>query len=68
MRIRDAIGERVDSRYADAVAQCGQLRDRTLEEGGSDRWREVSAELIDESFCSSVESGTFAKRAAAWRS
>jgi len=67
VRIRDAIAERIDSRYADAVAECAALRERTLEEIGTDRWRAVSAELIDESFCPSVEAGTFAKKAAAWR-
>ena len=67
MRIRDAIAERIDSRYADAVAECAELRKRTLEQVGTTRWRDVSADLIDESFCTSVESGTFAKKVAIWR-
>ena len=67
MRIRDAIAERIDSRYSEAVAECAELRKRTLDELGADRWREMSDDLIDESFCNSVESGTFAKKAAVWR-
>jgi siroheme synthase-like protein len=67
MRIRDAIAERIDSRYAEAVAECAELREKTLEEIGSDRWRAVSADLIDESFCRSVENGAFAKKVATWR-
>lgn len=67
MRIRDSIAERIDSRYADAVAECAELREKTLAEEGSDTWRDISAQLLDESFCSSVESGTFAEKAATWR-
>ena len=67
MRIRDAIAERIDSRYADAVAECAELRKMTLEQVGTDRWRDASADLIDESFCASVESGAFAKKVATWR-
>ena len=66
-RIRDSIAERIDSRYADAVARCGELRQRVLAASGADGWREVAAELIDERFCQSVEQGTFAERAARWR-
>jgi uroporphyrin-III C-methyltransferase/precorrin-2 dehydrogenase/sirohydrochlorin ferrochelatase len=65
-RIRDSIAERIDSRYAEAVAQCGELRQRLLAAAGADGWRKVGADLIDESFCESVEQGTFAERAARW--
>jgi siroheme synthase-like protein len=66
-RIRDAIAERIDSRYADAVAECAELRNRTLAASVADGWRDVSNELIDEDFCDNVESGTFAEKAARWR-
>lgn len=66
-RIRDSIAERIDARYADAIADCGEIRARVLAESGSDGWREVAADLIDERFCESVEQGTFAERAARWR-
>lgn len=65
-RIRDSIAERIDSRYAEAVAQCGELRHRMLAAAGADGWRKVAADLIDERFCESVEQGTFAERAARW--
>jgi siroheme synthase (precorrin-2 oxidase/ferrochelatase) len=66
-RIRDSIAERIDARYAEAVAQCGELRQRLLAAAGANGWREVAADLIDERFCESVEQGTFAERAARWR-
>ncbi len=66
-RIRDSIAQRIDSRYADAIADCGEIRARILASSGSDGWREVAADLIDERFCESVEQGTFAERAARWR-
>jgi precorrin-2 dehydrogenase/sirohydrochlorin ferrochelatase len=66
-RIRDAIAERIDSRYAEAVAQCSELRHRFLAGSGADGWRKVAADLIDERFCENVEQGTFSERAARWR-
>ncbi|HEY3257620.1 MAG TPA: NAD(P)-dependent oxidoreductase [Gemmatimonadaceae bacterium] len=66
-RIRDSIAKRIDSRYADAVAQCGDLRERVLAGSGPDAWRMVAADLINETFCENVEQGTFTERAARWR-
>jgi siroheme synthase-like protein len=66
-RIRDSIAGRIDARYATAVAQCSDLRERVLAGSGPDAWRVVAAELIDETFCESVEQGTFTERAARWR-
>jgi siroheme synthase-like protein len=66
-RIRDSIAQRIDSRYGEAVAQCGELRQRLLAAAGADGWRKVAADLIDERFCESVEQGTFAERVARWR-
>ena len=66
-RIRDSIAKRIDSRYADAVARCSELRERVLAGSGSDAWRKVAADLIDETFCENVEQGTFTERAARWR-
>lgn len=65
-RIRDSIGQRFDSRYAEAVAQCGELRQQLLAAAGADGWQKVAADLIDERFCESVEQGTFSERAARW--
>ena len=66
-RIRDSIAERIDARYARAIADCGEIRQRVLAESGSAGWKEVAADLIDERFCESVEQRTFAERAAKWR-
>lgn len=66
-RIRDAIAERIDSRYAEAVAECSELRERLLAASGAEGWRKVAADLIDERFCENVEQGTFSERAARWR-
>ena len=65
-RIRDAIAERFDSRYERAVSLLRGLRARSLSKGG-DRWRDVSAKLLDTDFCSSVEDGTFVDKADSWR-
>lgn len=66
-RIRDSIADRINSRYADAVEKCAEVRERTLASAGTKGWRDVASELIDESFCDSIEDGTFAQKAARWR-
>jgi precorrin-2 dehydrogenase/sirohydrochlorin ferrochelatase len=66
-RIRDSIARRIDERYAEAVTQCSEIRERLVQTGGNHSWHEVAAELIDEGFCSSVEDGSFQKQAARWR-
>jgi siroheme synthase (precorrin-2 oxidase/ferrochelatase) len=69
-------GGRVGTRRALALLEGGarvrviaptvlaELRDRTLAVSAADGWRDVSSELIDEDFCDSVESATFAETAA----
>jgi siroheme synthase-like protein len=66
-RIRDSIAGRIDSRYSDAVKQCSELRDRVLATKGTEEWRRVASDLIDEKFCDSIEDGTFSDKAARWR-
>jgi precorrin-2 dehydrogenase/sirohydrochlorin ferrochelatase len=66
-RIRDSIAERIDSKYSDAVKQCSEVRDRVLATKGSEEWRRVARDLIDEKFCGSIENGTFSDKAARWR-
>lgn len=66
-RIRDLIAERVDTRYADAVTQCAEIRDRLISSGGTGEWHTAAADLIGEEFCTSVEDGSFDERAAQWR-
>ena len=65
-RIRDAIAERFDSRYEQAVSVLRGLRARSLA-SGDDRWQDVSSKLLDSDFCDSVENGTFVDRLDSWR-
>lgn len=66
-RVRDAIGSRFDARYAAAVSALARLRRRLLDAGSRDEWRKASASLVGETFCETVESGTFTQELAAWR-
>jgi precorrin-2 dehydrogenase / sirohydrochlorin ferrochelatase len=66
-RIRDAIAERFDGRYASALAALIRLRRRTLGAGGGPAWREQARTLLGPDFCAVVESGAFDERVAAWR-
>lgn len=65
-RVRDAIGSRFDARYAAAVSALARLRRRLLDNGSRDEWRKASASLVGETFCETVERGTFAQELAAW--
>ncbi len=66
IRIRDAIAQRFDSRYADALADLGALRKCTIANGDSHVWRERSSHLIDDDFCDAVEGGEISQRIAEW--
>ena len=65
-RIRDAIAERFDTRYEQAVSVLRGLRARSLA-SGDDRWQDVSSKLLDSDFCNSVENGTFSHKVDSWR-
>ncbi len=66
-RIRDAIGERFDARYAGAVEALGALRRRLLATGEREAWRRALRTLVAEDFCDRVEQGTIPADAASWR-
>jgi siroheme synthase-like protein len=66
LRIRDAIAERFDARYGDALADLGALRRRTIAGGDADGWRARSPTLIDADFCDAVERGELSQRIAEW--
>jgi precorrin-2 dehydrogenase/sirohydrochlorin ferrochelatase len=66
-RIRDAIGERIDSRYAGVVHDLAVLRERLIGAGERDRWSEAAASLVGEDFCDRVEAGDLAARIVEWR-
>ncbi len=65
-RIRDAIAERFDTRYEQAVSVLRGLRARSLA-SGDDRWQDASSKLLDSDFCNSVENGTFSHKVDSWR-
>lgn len=54
-RIRDAIAERFDSRYAGALTALIALRRQVLDSGGTEAWRQVDKELVGPDFCERVE-------------
>ncbi len=66
VRIRDALAERFDARYGDALTDLSALRKRLIAAGEVHRWREKSPELIDAEFCDAVESGQLSARIAEW--
>ena len=61
IQIRDAIAERFDSRYAEALAVCSEARSNSLDNAGTAEWAKLNGDLIRKDFCERVESGTFAK-------
>lgn len=66
MRIRDAIAERFDARYANALAELTAMRRRMLASEGAREWGERSRALIDDGFCDAVEQGSLSERIARW--
>ncbi len=66
-RIRDAIAERFDARYAEAIDALSVRRRQLLADDEGPEWRRLSAALLDERFCESVEQGTLWERTSAWR-
>ncbi|MDQ2666848.1 MAG: bifunctional precorrin-2 dehydrogenase/sirohydrochlorin ferrochelatase [Gemmatimonadota bacterium] len=66
IRIRNAIAERFDARYGDALSALGALRKRTIASGNAELWRARSPALIDEDFCDAVEGGDISQRIAEW--
>lgn len=65
-RVRDAIAERFDDRYARAVADLRGLRARLRDAGDGARWREVSDALVGDEFVARVEDGTLTERVRQW--
>jgi precorrin-2 dehydrogenase/sirohydrochlorin ferrochelatase len=67
VRIRDAIAERFDTRYATAIGALRSLRRRLLQTDGVAAWESAMSRLLDDRFCARVESGALAAEADAWR-
>ena len=66
-RVRDAIARRFDDHYANALAGLATLRRAMLDRGASAEWRALAADVIDDEFCASVESGALDARVSEWR-
>ncbi|HTK47472.1 MAG TPA: NAD(P)-dependent oxidoreductase [Gemmatimonadaceae bacterium] len=66
-RIRDAIANRFDDRYARALERIATLRRTLLDRGDGDVWRAVADAALDDAFCDAVEQGTIDARVSAWR-
>lgn len=66
-RIRDAIAQRFDARYAQVIDALSERRKQLLAADDGSEWRRVNAALLDERFCESVEQGTLWDRTSAWR-
>ncbi len=65
-RIRDAIAERFDGRYATAIEALRSMRRRLLDTGGAAKWEQAMRTLLDERFCARVESGELTPEVDAW--
>jgi siroheme synthase-like protein len=66
-RVRDAVADRFDDRYASALRRLASMRRTMIERGASAEWRALAGELLDERFCDAVESGALEARMSAWR-
>jgi precorrin-2 dehydrogenase / sirohydrochlorin ferrochelatase len=67
VRVRDALAQRLDGRYAAAIRDLVRLRQRLLGERDRAAWQSAARALIADDFCESVESGEFSERLAEWR-
>jgi siroheme synthase-like protein len=66
-RIRDAIAERFDERYARALGQLADLRRALIDRRQGAAWRTLSSEVIDSNFCDAVERERVEAQVAPWR-
>lgn len=66
-RVLDAITERFDARYGEALDELRSLRARLLASGDAEEWERASAELLGGDFAARAESGALVREARAWR-
>lgn len=66
-RIRDAIAERFDGRYARALGQLAELRRTLIDRRQGTAWRALSVEVIGTRFCDAVENERVDSEVAPWR-
>ena len=65
-RVRDALAERFDERYANAIRELAAVRAQMLAEGDRAGWRHAVDRLVRDGFCERVDSGEFAEEMARW--
>jgi siroheme synthase (precorrin-2 oxidase/ferrochelatase) len=66
-RIRDAIAERFDGRYARALERLASVRRSWLGRGERARWRGLARGVVDGEFCRSVEENSLDEKVTSWR-
>jgi siroheme synthase-like protein len=66
-RIRDAIAQRFDGRYARALERLAGVRRSLLGRGEGARWRELARGLVDVDFCRTVEEDALDEKVTSWR-
>ena len=66
-RIRDAIAQRFDGRYARALERLATVRRTWLGSGESARWRDLSRAVLGDDFCRAVEEDTLDAKVTSWR-
>jgi siroheme synthase-like protein len=62
-RIRDEIGKRFDSRYADAIDRLRRVRESRRSAGD---WPRVADVVLAQDFCDAVEAGAISGRLSQW--
>jgi siroheme synthase-like protein len=66
-RVRDAIASRFDDRYGRAIGGLAELRRTLIDRREGAAWRALSAEVLDERFCETVEQGGLDAQVKPWR-
>jgi siroheme synthase-like protein len=66
-RIRDAIAQRFDGRYARALERLAGVRRAWLGRGEGARWRELARGVVDGEFCRTVEEDALDEKVTSWR-
>ena len=65
-RVRDAVAQRFDGRYAEAVGALSGLRRTLLAAGRRDDWRAAAAAFTGPDFTTAVENGCLAEQVRRW--
>jgi siroheme synthase-like protein len=66
-RIRDAIAQRFDGRYARALERLAGVRRSLLGRGEGARWRELARGVVGVDFCRTVEEDALDEKVTSWR-